>query len=387
MIAIAPDPATPPRAGVNVCHSELGAGTSRGRTILLPHDRVLVRGWAYDATAGEPTITAVAGDRRIAIPLGFERLDVLAFRGLGAARSGFEARIEGLGTMEGPFELQIVARFGDGPEYRIGPAYAFVGVLTALSPTPDLRNGIAVGRIRRLADTRPEPFPPGWKSRRSIRPDAAIEIEGWALDDGGPPRETRVSIRGRGIHHTFSPGRTFDGEATTAAGANSWFESGFHCLVDAELFPPGLYDAEILVHTRDGSWQRGPATAFQIAPKIAEIAPAFLPIAREPAQVHIERFAPLDPVRGEPVAIEGWTRDPATDRGGPVFVAFDDEHPLPIPAQLARPDVADDHDEVGFAGIADTADLPAGPHRLRLLSLAPSGALWHVLDEREVLVR
>jgi hypothetical protein len=386
---IAMDVTSPQRANVDVCRTEFGAGSAAGRDVLLPADRVLVQGWAYDPRSGPAEVIALAGDRQIPIPYGFERLDVVGLRGLVAVRSGFEARIEDLGATCGPVDLRIIARFGSGPFYQIGPAHRFLGVSPTLPEVPAASGARATGRIRRLVDTRPEPFPLGWRSQRSIRRGAAIEIAGWGLDPFGRPADAiAVEISGRHHRTAFTARPIADGEATAVAGAREWFAAGFHCLVDAEPFPPGVYDATVLVRADDGTWQRGPSTAFQIAPEVAEIAPIFLPEAREAASAFLERLAPLDPLRGEPIVVEGWSTDPATGSGGPVFVAFDDLHPLPIPSCIARRDLQRNGDDaIGFGGIADTADLRPGEHRLRVLMLSAYGAFWHVLAERAVRVR
>jgi hypothetical protein len=350
---------------VDVCRTEFGAGTAAGRRVVLPGDRILVQGWCVGPASTTTTqVTAVVEDR--VFPLTVTSSE--------ANRSTFDARIEGLDTLSRPFDLDIIAGFGDGPGLRIGGPYRFVGTAEPLRETlPPLSRSPSAGRIRRLADTRLEPFPPGWTGRRSIRPGAAIEVSGSMLDEQGRPASAVViEVIGRDYRATLRAEPVF---------------AGFLCVIDAKPLPPGLYDAKIVAQTAEGIWVAGPATAFQIPPAVAEPAPRFLPRARQPAPAAFERFGPFEVARGEPIALEGWACDPADRHGGFVYVAFDDGNPLPIPSRLRAPSLGAELDEhAGFAGIADTADLQPGRHQLRALLLATGGTLWHVLAEREVVV-
>lgn len=377
------------RGNIDTCHPMQGAGTIAGRMVLLPGTRVLVRGWTYEEGAPKATVSAIAAGRRTPLRSGIERLDIVPLHGLAAAASGFEGWIEGLETLDEPFELRVLARFGNQGEQLVGPAFAFIPTAKALSTIPEASGQPVRGRIRRLADTRPEPFPAGWTGRRSIRPGAAIEIAGWALDvRDDAPDEIVVEIAGRGSCVAFPTQRFLEGEATTVAGTGTSFSAGFRCVVDAGPFVPGLYDAAAIARSRDGIWRRGPATPFQIEPSIAEIAPILLPEAYQKAHAVVERLGPLDPLPGEPIAVAGWATDPANDRSGAVFVAFDDGHPLPIPSRISRPGVRTTNDDcVGFEGIADTTGLEPGLHRLRVLLQATSGALWHRIADVEVAIR
>jgi hypothetical protein len=373
---------------VDECRPEHEVGFIDSRSVLLRGERVRIGGWAYRVDGAAVDVEVVVDGRRAPAVSGFVRHDVAIRHGAIHAQSGFGAVVDVGGPPFGPIDPEVICR-SHGREVRLPSR---TGLFRVSEPVTDiaLDAGRAIARIRRVADADPRPHHPGWSGRRTIRPGSPIEVSGWALDEqGSHPSAVFVMIRGRDVPvRCFPAALRADGEAISVTGGSAWFPAGFACAIAPDQFPPGLYEASVVVRDGGGRCIPGPSEAFQVVEDGDPRVPAHLPVGAMSAPGQVERCEPREVVRGTPVAVEGWAIDPATRRGSDVFVAFDDYAPLPIPSGLARTHVRSGEDSrIGFAGIADTGGLAAGEHRLRLLMRPVYAGFWHLVGEYTVRVR
>ena len=207
---------------IDTCHPCTGGGHGRGS------DGAFARGTRAHTRAGHTrrgTGTVTSRDRRRRRPDHSARRRGAARRRpivrFGCGRIGFEGWIDGRDTLMSRSTCAFSPVSVNRPSNGSGrPSRSSRRRNRSL---PSQASGQSVrGRIRRLADTRPEPFPAGWTGRRSIRSGAAIEISGWVLDvHGDSPEEIVVEISGRASCVAFPTQRYLEGEATTVAGAGT----------------------------------------------------------------------------------------------------------------------------------------------------------------------
>jgi hypothetical protein len=354
-------------------------GNVDGYPIVLPGDRVFVRGWALSREGATITTELSVGGRSVPLPRTVHRLDVTRDRTLPAC--GFELLVDIDPPVTGntvPIALHV--RLGDAhrtirPERR-------VVVARDLEPATDELPATLTryGRFRAVVDADPRDPRHGWGGRRTMRWGSAIAIRGWLLDSRRrPPARVWLSISGHGTTYRVEAALVGDGEATAAAGGEAWFLAGFTCVISPWSLAPGLHFITATLVDQDGALECGPTEAFQVVDDDEWEPPLFLPIGAARTGTGDAEVGPVDVVRGTPVVLRGSSADPATGRGGAVYVRFGTNRALPVPAVPGEP--------ARFAGIADTGVLQPGTHRLQVLLQPAYPGFWHLIAERDVTVR
>jgi hypothetical protein len=367
-------------------HRDLGYAGKR--SVVMPGDMVVVRGWAYDPAAPITAVFAVVGTERHPLKHGLFRSDLVNVFGAGAAQAGFEGAFGTSAGLAKTGTVLVNVSLKDGSEETLEPVREWVTPSSPLELQAIQTGGSTPGRLRFVRDTLTDGYPFGWSGRRTIRRNTLLHAEGWMVAESGrAPDRVLAQLRNGDHAWVFATDRIADGEATALFPQAERVTSGFRLIADTREFQPGLYELRMLAEF-GADLRTGPSASFQIAPALPYAAPLFLPVAFEAAQCAIEQCAPLDVLAGEPIAIKGYAIDPATRSSGRVYVAFDDYPPMPIASELPRGDLTSLADpDAGFAGIADTGDIPPGKHVLRILLLNPQSALWYELSRTEVTVR
>jgi hypothetical protein len=371
---------------VRRAHHRLGIAVRSG-------EKAVARGWI--ATSDKRKIRRVfidTGGRLQPVAYGFPRKDVSSKRGPSFLNVGFEGTID-IPDDLGP-QLDIFVRALVEEEKQIATHSTIHIPVRVIAPAQPLRlklNGSgAASRVRRLADELPgEPF--FGRSRRSVRAGAPVEVTGWILDrtGHGPGKAAALILRGAATVLQFRCERFFDGEAAAIAGSD--IEAGFRALVDLGEPPVGLYSLVPIVAESDGSWSEGkPAMFERCSPD--DRAPNFLPFFKQPVEYHIEQLAPLRPARGEPIVVAGWAIEPsAGGQGRGIYARLGEHHFLPLPSALKLPahamaNDASARDNIGFAGIIDTAHILPGVHHLDIVMSDAAGRGWYPLVSLDIEV-
>jgi hypothetical protein len=357
-------------------------------------EKAVARGWI--TTSDKRKIRRVfidAGGRLQRVAYGFPRKDVALKLGPSYLNVGFEGTIDIPDNVGPAIDIFVRALVEEEKEVAAhSTIHVSVRVISPAQPLSlKLNENRAVSRIRRLADELPgEPF--FGRSRRSVRAGAPVEVTGWILDRTGyaPGRAAALIVRGAQTVLRFQSERCFDGEAAALAGSD--IEAGFRALVDLGELPAGLYSLTPAVAESDGTWSGGePAMFERCSPE--DRAPNFLPFFKEPAAFEIEQLEPLRPVRGEPIVVRGWAIEPSgAGQGHGVYVRLGEHHFLPLPSALERrPDLAAANgasvrDDIGFAGIIDTAHVLPGVHHLDIVLSDAAGRGWYPLVSRDIEV-
>jgi hypothetical protein len=362
-------------------------GNVAGRFVLIPGENVAVRGWALDPQKRPLGVYAVVANRRYPIRHGFKRLDLVRAFGPDAVDSGFEGVFQPPNTLSEMGTVRIVVECA-GCNTVLTPEWRYILPSARLNNKSIQVSGCHLGRVRLTQDTFIDGFPAGWSSRRTIRRNALLYSEGWlALEDGRTADSVVAVVRNDGATFTYDAQRVADGEASAVNPRVDRDSAGFRIVADTRDLQPGLYDVTVIGKFGDDAFAL-PPTPIQIVTLQPLFAPLFLPVAYERAHCTIERCGPLSVLQGDAVAIKGTAVDPATRRGGEVFVQFDDFRPMPLASNpfeldLDRPEGS----AAMFSGIADTADLDTGIHLLRVLLLNRQSAMWYQLARYEVNIR
>ena len=355
-------------------HRDLGYAGKR--FVVIPGDTIVVRGWAHDSLGACGAVFALVEAERHSLNYGLLRPDVSATNGV-SAYCGFEGTFRTTPELGPSGSVQVRLLRKDGTEAALDSTAEWVIPSSVVELKPRQASTSLPGRIRFVRDTIRDGYPPGWSGRRTIRSNALLHAEGWIVgQDGQAPDAVLAELRGATLATAFTTHRIADGEVSALLPGANHEKAGFRVIADTRNFEPGLYELTVYAQF-DDDLRAGPSALFQIAPLVPFGAPQFLPTAMERAHCTIKRCAPLDVLMGEPIAIQGSAIDPATRRGGNVFVAFDHYRPMPVTS------IGDTE----FSGIADTGDLPVGEHVLRILLLNEQSALWYELGRYEVNVR
>ena len=368
---------------IDECRPDHEVGFVDGRPILLPRDRIRIRGWVRSSDDSPFTLELSADECKFTIPRNVPRPDVSMHPR--SMHCGFDVTFDVPRPVD-PKRISVsVAAALPGKRIAIGSPIKFA---LATDPKPILHQfersaePTRFGRFRRIVDSDPRHLQHGWSGRRAIRSNSAIAVSGWILDtERRPPIRVYLIVEGEGGCFELDTALVEDGEATAVAGGSEWFKAGFECVASPWIIKEGLYRITAVAVDRYGHHVRGPSEAFQITTEGEEERqlPTFLRLGAVELADEETDVGPLDLVRGTPVVVRGAAIDPSTGAPAAVYVRFGDGRPLPVPPAGAG--------GRRFAGIADTNDLVPGIHRLQVLLQPAYAGFWHLVAERTVTVR
>jgi hypothetical protein len=347
-----------------------------------PGVQVRLDGWILDSeNAAIDQAWVDIGGSWIPVSLDRNRLDVartLALRDRDGRKLGFDTVADiPRNVAPGIYDIRVIGRTRSGTGVYAETAQRVLIAFPQTAANLKMNDARDVAFDVRLRDTQAASHTLG-RGAYTIRQESSLRISGF-LDTATHIHAIATSQTGNRVAWDFPCNQAGRFDAVLWTG-------------DLDR---GLYELSVCLVEDNGAWPAA-RCGFDIAgphylPPLHLTSMLSAPLAEVTTFKDVGPMragsSPGPPVAGRPIGIEGWCIDPASSTPPlAIYAAVDDRRPIPISHHLSdpRPDRGRAEIRCGFGGIIDTTRLEPGPHRIRILAAAVSGAGWYIVDDQNV---